>query len=157
MLVPTTRCSGLERGTTIQTFLPYANPAKSAEALDYRRLGKQRVETYQILNSLIGASNGWLNHPAVKMWAGYEIALADYGLAMCDEWIARGYKDTTRDKILEIKRGLVAGGESGETPRWLGEENLHLSHQSNLLRKDPIYYGQLFIGIPDDMPYVWPV
>ena len=64
----------------MQTFLPHSNFRKTARYLDYRRLGKQRVEAYQILNVLTGKSkgNGWKNHPAVKMWKGYENALKLY-------------------------------------------------------------------------------
>ena len=76
--------------------------------LDYRRLGKQRVEAYQILNVLSGKGkknkNGtvaWSNHPAVKMWKGYEKALALYGYTMCLEWKYRGYKDSLLQKFSE--------------------------------------------------------
>jgi hypothetical protein len=41
-------------------------------------------------------------------------------------------------------------------PKWLGNESFHLSHQSNLLRKNPDHYSQFFMGIPNDLPYVWP-
>ena len=34
----------------MQTFLPYKSFKKSAETLDYQRLGKQRVEAMQIIN-----------------------------------------------------------------------------------------------------------
>ena len=36
----------------MQTFLPYSNFQKSAEVLDWRRLGKQRVEGMQIINTI---------------------------------------------------------------------------------------------------------
>jgi len=42
-------------------------------------------------------------------------------------------------------------------PPWLGDTALHRSHQSALLRKDPQRYGPSFPGVPDDLPYVWPV
>jgi len=134
--------------------LPYPNLTKTAEVLDYRRLGKQRIETLQILHTLTGVSHGWRNHPAVKMWEGHEVVLADYGIAMCEEWIARGYKDTTLPRLREIRDNLE--NQVRELPSWWGEEALHLSHQSNLIRKDPIFYGQLFSGIPDNLPYYWP-
>ncbi len=58
----------------MQTFLPYEDFTLSAQCLDYRRLGKQRVEALQIFNALTGASTkdgreyrGWINHPATKM------------------------------------------------------------------------------------------
>jgi hypothetical protein len=37
---------------TLQTFLPYPDFAASAQALDQRRLGKQRVEALQVLRAL---------------------------------------------------------------------------------------------------------
>lgn len=73
----------------MQTFLPYASFAKSAKCLDRLRLGKQRPETLQILNTLLGLSEGWRSHPAVKMWRGYEGMLWLYGQTMIDEWVAR--------------------------------------------------------------------
>ena len=51
----------------MQTFLPYADFVKTAKCLDYRRLGKQRIEAFQILNILEGKTTkaGWKHHPAV--------------------------------------------------------------------------------------------
>lgn len=135
----------------MQTFLPYESFAKTAAILDYRRLGKQRVEAYQILRALRGESKGWVNHPATRMWAGYESALAGYGFVMCTAWLARGYQDTLRPYFRHIQV------PDCDMPPWLGDEDFHLSHQSNLIRKMPDYYKQLFPGIPDDMPYLWPV
>ena len=37
----------------MQTFLPYPDIEKSLNSLDSKRLGKQRVEAYQILNILL--------------------------------------------------------------------------------------------------------
>ena len=70
----------------MQTFLPEVTFTASAKALDNKRLGKQRVEVLQLLRALSGESKGWVNHPACKMWHGFEMALAVYGLAICDEW-----------------------------------------------------------------------
>lgn len=137
----------------MQTFLPYPSFEKSAKVLDRQRLGKQRVETYQLLLALFGKKSGWINHPAAKMWRGYENSLALYGIAVCDEWIGRGYQDTCRDKIskfLDLKK------KAGH-PAWLGSRKFHLSHKSNLMRKDQKHYGKYFKGIAGDLPYVWPV
>ena len=54
----------------MQTFLPVADFAESARLLDSPRLGKQRVETLQILRALELPDYGWANHPAVLMWRG---------------------------------------------------------------------------------------
>ena len=66
----------------MQTFLPYADFERSARALDAKRLGKQRVETIQVVRALTRPGYGWANHPAVLMWKGYEEALGRYGF--CD-------------------------------------------------------------------------
>ena len=50
----------------MQTFLPFKSFQKTAKCLDYRRLGKQRVETMQILKALSQENYGWKNHPATK-------------------------------------------------------------------------------------------
>jgi len=134
----------------MQTFLPYNDFKRSAQVLDRQRLGKQRVETLQLLKALNGETKGWVNHPAAKMWTGYENALVIYGVAICDEWIRRGYKDTCRDKILAYRKDSAV-----VVPRWLGEESIHASHRSNLLRKNPEFYGQYGWIEPDDLPYDW--
>lgn len=56
----------------MQTFLPYPDFELSARFLDRQRLGKQRVEAWQILNVLEelkipGRTPAWRNHPAVRM------------------------------------------------------------------------------------------
>jgi len=121
---------------------------KSVRSLDYRRLGKQRVEAFQILNALAGKSKGWTNHPATRMWRGYEAALGWYKDLCIEEWIRRGYKNTMQT---ESYVGAIV------MPEWLGREDIHASHRSNLLRKDPDFYGVLGWDEPHDLEYVWPV
>jgi hypothetical protein len=143
----------------MQTFLPYPDFVKSAQCLDYRRLGKQRVEAYQILNILTGDTQkkGWRNHPAVRMWRGYETALCVYAIAMCNEWKARGYKDTLTERFVSRLEQLTGGkAEAYELPPWFTDDDFHTSHQSNLLRKSAQHYGKYF-NVKDDLPYVWPV
>jgi hypothetical protein len=136
----------------MNTFLPYPSVIESSQCLDYRRLGKQRVEAWQILNTLLGKSDGWKNHPAVKQWKGYEHYLAWYGYEMCTEWINRGYKDTLRPKFLAVNKTI----KDMAFPDWLGDEAYHASHRSNLLRKDAKWYGQFGWTESNDLPYVWP-
>ena len=131
----------------MQTFLPYKTFSQSVLCLDYRRLGKQRVEAFQILNALAGKSKGWVNHPATKMWRGYEAALRFYKDLCIEEWIRRGYKNTME---VEEAYGPIL------MPRWLGDEKLHASHRSNLLKKDPDYYGKYNWRESNDLPYFWP-
>jgi len=98
----------------------------------------------------------WYNHPAVKMWRGAEFGLAEYGAACCVEWLGRGFNDTLREFFLARMTHYGKDDTSLAEPTWLGDVEFHLSHQSNLIRKDPGHYGPLFPGVPADLPYVWP-
>ncbi|CAM5567911.1 MSMEG_6728 family protein [Streptomyces atroolivaceus] len=149
----------------MQTFLPYADFGRSALTLDPRRLGKQRVETIQVLRGLTVPGYGWRHHPAVRMWTGYEEALVRYGLDMCAAWTAEGRADTCaatlrKDLAAALGRSTVRSeaelAAEGELPPWLGDEALHESHRSALVRKDPAFYRPLFPDVPPDLPYVWP-
>jgi len=141
----------------MQTFLPYPNFERSAAVLDSPRLGKQRVEVLQILRAITFPSYGWTNHPATLMWRGRVPALVSYGLAMVDAWTARGAADATRAQITEFAPEAAFMASTGlPMPSWLGRQELHRSHQSNLIRKDPEFYGPKFPGVPDNLEYVWP-
>lgn len=145
----------------MQTFLPYADFERSARALDRQRLGKQRVEAWQIIRALEpDATGGWTRHPAVAMWRGFDLGLCAYGLAMCREWSRRGYVDRMAERFRAhaLARHGVDELEiiSVPLPAWMGDPRLHLSHQSNLVRKDPEFYGPRFPGVPADLPYFWP-
>lgn len=137
----------------MQTFLPYPDYVKSAQVLDRQRLGKQRVEAWQILQTLLHLTDkrGWANHPATRMWAGYERSLAVYGADMCTEWIRRGYRDTLLHRFTLHTLGGIA-----VPPVWVGDEGFHRSHRSNLLRKLRSHYEAFWPDEPDDLPYVWP-
>jgi pyrimidine dimer DNA glycosylase len=156
---------GLGQTVSVQTFLPYADFERSVRVLDPKRLGKQRVETIQVVRALTRPGYGWANHPAVLMWKGFEEALGRYGFTCCDVWTELGFGDTC---ALTIATDLRAAGVNtvrtqrdlaavDALPGWLGDEALHRSHRSALVRKDPARYRPLFPDVPDDLPYVWPV
>jgi predicted DNA-binding transcriptional regulator AlpA len=136
----------------MQTFMPDSDYEGSAKSLDNKRLGKQRVEAFQILNALTGKSNGWVHHPATRMWRGYEWQLANYGYVVCQEWIARGFEDSLSDHF----KKYMADNPRCIKPWWVNNRALQLTHQSNLLRKDWNFYSQQF-RVPDDLPYLWPL
>lgn len=136
----------------MQTFLPFDNYLRTAVVLDRQRLGKQRVEAWQIFRCLTGlSSQGWANHPATKMWAGYENELVAYGIAICQEWRDRGYRDSLLSEFVNRYDPDIH-----QPPPWMGDKAFHLSHRSNLLRKLPEHYKQYWRRVPDDLPYVWP-
>ena len=133
----------------MQTFLPYSDIKKSIECLDWRRLGKQRVESMQIHNILTGKTQtkGWRNHPAVLMWSGFENALAVYMNTAITHWIDRGYNNTM--KLIEVV--------DYQLPPWFGDQKFHDSHKSNLLRKDFDFYSQYGWGVSPHLDYIWPI
>jgi hypothetical protein len=138
----------------VQTFLPYPDFAESAKCLDMKRLGKQRVEVLQLLNSLYKPNyKGWKNHPCREMWRDTPQALVEYGLVICREWISRGYKDTCYGKIEAFKTNAPIYA----LPSWLGREDIHLSHKSNLIRKMPQHYQHMWPDVKNDIPYVWAI
>jgi hypothetical protein len=149
----------------VQTFLPYADFRRSAEVLDAKRLGKQRVECLQVLRGLTVADYGWRHHPAVGMWRGCEEALGRYTFTVCEVWTERGGADTVAATVagelvglgLREVRSQPELAEAGALPTWLGDEPFHRSHRSALVRKDPDHYGPVFGDVPRDLPYVWPV
>jgi hypothetical protein len=142
----------------MQTFLPFPDFQQSAAVLDRERLGKQRVEALQILRALVIPEYGWQSHPAIRMWMGYVPALTMYGLAVVDEWTARGGEDTTRAKIMEFAPQAAHPDYAAKIPMppWLGEPDFHLSHRSRLIAKDPRFYAKVFPGTDPDLEYVWP-
>ena len=136
----------------MQTFLPYPDFRKSVKCLDRQRLGKQRVEAMQILKIVTGerTTGGWINHPAVLMWKGYPAALRFYLKCCIEEWIFRGYNNTMEIPVIENEKDI-------KLPSWLGNERFHASHRSNLLRKDPLYYGKFGWTENETLGYMWPV
>lgn len=138
----------------MQTFLPYPDFKRSAQCLDSKRLGKQRVEAYQIIRILLGIqkSKGFMRHPAVMMWQGYESALKDYINAICEEWTSRGYRDTVKAKTND----LLQSNSSGCLPDWFGNAEFHAAHRSNLLRKNIEFYSRYNWQEKPGLEYVWP-
>lgn len=137
----------------MQTFLPYVDFHQTAKVLDNKRLGKQRVEAFQILKVLLDPTSkqGWRNHPAVLMWKGHEKYLCFYMNEMIMEWVQRGFNNT-----MVVPWGLLPDSPLS-SPGWMGDPAFHASHRSNLLRKDPVHYGQFGWTEPPTLEYVWPV
>ena len=136
----------------MQTFLPYRNYEDSAKVLDSVRLMNQRRESMSLITS-IENNSGWINHPCAKMWTPYLYQLSLYSVYICIECLSRGFND----KCLSFFEDKLEIYRSNKTvPHWLGNKHLHLSHQSNLLRKDQKYYSKFFPGVVNFLPYYWP-
>jgi hypothetical protein len=132
----------------MQTFLPYKDFEKSAKVLDYKRLGKQRVEGMQLVNAIENPAYGWQHHPITNMWRPYLVALKQYTNVVNMEWLNQGYKSSIPFYVSPLK-------EDFELPVWLGNEAIHSSHRANLLRKDYNYYSKYNWNDNPDNGYIW--
>ena len=141
----------------MQVFLPYPDFNQSAKSLDMKRLGKQRVECLQLLNSISKINKGepirgWKNHPCRKIWHNFSNALVEYGQVICAEWKSRGYKDTCYEKI----SSHYDHSKPTVYPNFVGNEDFHKSHRSMLIQKQPDFYRPKFPNTPDNLEYIWP-
>lgn len=137
----------------MQTFMPLPSFEESLRSLDYKRLGKQRVEAMQIYNVLAGKAKPnkkgnipWGNHPAVLMWKGYEDALALYHNLAIDIWIEKGYNNTM--KCIPVNAGFTF-------PHWIGNEGFHSSHRAALLHKNYEFYSKYKWKEMPELNYIW--
>lgn len=162
----------------MQTFLTSNSFVATAKILDRQRLNKQALEGWQILMNLLELDpqgnrrmpKGWSNHPAVKMWRGFENALYQYVQQMVIEWKSRGYNSTIGDKAQET---MLRAQELGlvdltvlKFPDWMKDANTYSeitsSHRQALLAKNYEWYSQF--GWPEDSgtpiteyEYYWPI
>lgn len=158
----------------MQTFVPLATTdyAEIARTLDNKRLHKQALEGWQIMMVLLELDpdgkhrnpKGWVNHPAVKMWRGHEMALYQYVLAMVNEWKSRGFKSTLDDKAGETMSIAIVKGRAKDVsdPEWINDDSVAATHRLALLVKDYEWYSQFGwpedTGVrPDHYDYKWPV
>lgn len=147
----------------MQTFLPYKGTLKSAMSLDKKRCWKQVIEAKQIISILecvintppggIDKSIPWRNHPAVKMWVGYEMTLKAYYNVFLD--VCKAIHKINTSYI----RYEVPSFDVLEKPWWLGNEDFHRAMRSRLIEKDRNFYLPLFPNDEgyNDGKYWWPV
>lgn len=167
----------------VNTFMAY--PSLTLKWLDTRRLGKQRVEAFQIIRAIEGVgksskSSSWRNHPATYMWQNHCTHLKVYYNACLAEWEARGFRneklvpytianesryhivDLTGMSLEAISR-LVRDRKTFDSfafPWWCGFEHFYMAHRAALMRKTPEHYIPLF-GLPGieaylRRGYIWP-
>lgn len=118
----------------MQTFLPHADFERSAKCLDNKRLFKQVLEAYMIVEILEGRPHRYVNHPAVLMWKGFVPALKVYTNCCILEWKERGFRNNSKP-LFEIT-------EDYSFPKWFGDIRLHSSHRVALLTKNFEHYSK---------------
>lgn len=133
------------------TFLPYPSVPKALEVLDRQRLGRQRLEAWQIYDAITNPSSIYANAvrgPAVRMWIGHERLLAIYYNECLMEWARRGYVNDKLQRLCLPKLQRM--------PDWWGGP-IHASHRANLLRKLPEWYCRFGWREEPSDKYFWPV
>jgi len=164
----------------VQTFLPYDNIEKSLICLDDKRLGKQRVEAFQILRLLLQLKNcsqidsnsttvdkfsrTYKNHPAVLMWEGSEKCLQYYLLTCMRVWSTRKTKKGVNFSNQQMQKNVEAlkidslpALTPEDYPNWWKNENFFSSHRAMLFKKNPVHYNQFQSDAPKFSDYAWPI
>ena len=129
----------------MQTFLNEETFTKVAKTLDPLRLRKQFIEARQILDVLLENPEArWRNHPAVKQWKNYEVALYNYAMEIGWEIKRQGWKYEKNMEVLDkhFEKHLV--NKPLEYPIWWVDKELKerviKSHRSRLFVKDSSFY-----------------
>ena len=144
----------------MQTFITDFDMEQNAKNLDNKRLGKQRVEALQIADCLLVKESRWKNHPAVKMWKGYEgFLILEYLREILIEWEERGFKNEKCREHWGKFKNIIFNGDKKiiyNEPFWLKSDFIE-THRSNLIRKNREYYKKLFPNTKEGLEYIWPV
>ena len=161
----------------MQSFLVSTDSFETtAKVLDNKRLHKQTLEAWQCLLTISGLDpegndrnpKGWINHPVVKMWRGYETVFVSYISATYFEWRSRGYKSTLLEKTYRTYDLAVSLGRVSADyvlPPWMQDtqyfNNLCSTHRTALLCKNYDWYRQFGWAedtgtAPETYEYLWP-
>lgn len=124
----------------MQVFMPYISALQSTRCLDWKRLGKQRIEIKYMLEMMYGMWP-YRSHPVVEMWEDYPVFLAYVYKFTVIEWVARGYKNTLPHELAFVDGCCIE-------PPWL--KDYTYQYRGLLLHKDYDYYSKHFNN-PDEI------
>lgn len=134
----------------IQTFLPVPDFKECARILDKKRVWKQVIEAKMILDTIKTSRKAWANHPVTRMWRGHEGLLTIYYNTFLRECI------NERQIRVKAYSEIILPSTIYPLPSWMSDERVYSSHRSNLLRKDPVYYGKFGWLEDNSQKYFWP-
>jgi hypothetical protein len=159
-----------ERQQDMITWLPDQNLVKSTNFLDHGHITNQAYEAATILHAIAGPGHhtGWSNLKGAAMWKGHDDGLALYLSLVIRQCRAQGIAvpqnppyDFEKDYAPNLGNHWLAPRLCAVAdivwPEWLGEEKVHSSHRSNLLRKKPDFYRQFGWTDDPEAEIYWPV
>ena len=152
----------------IQTWLPLPSYKDSIECLSREHLILQRLNILEIMeefhaipeedSALPGDydSHDLDGHPVLDMWKGHEVQLVELGLQTCEHYVKlTGKEDPLYQRLANHQEWATSEDADFSKPRWLGDVDFHLSHQSELLRRDREHYVAYFTE-DRDRKLIWP-
>lgn len=130
----------------------------TANDMDTNLLAQTVKESHELLAQMLDPEAELVPSPVAYMWMDYEVALAAYCAAMSLELETRGvmtHKHFEARKLVEQLRRI----EPAEfvRPPWIEDVDFLRSHRSNMTRRWPDVYGEMWKGTPELMPYLWPM
>lgn len=155
----------------MNTFLPYNCFRRSAQPLDWRRLQKQLVEGIQLCNIICRLTGrpvpdrykqqegkGWKNHPVLRLWSSPDNAYYLRELVQYLDCCATVWNENEHCRQYHAWFALRDHyvQQDYRVPITLTWGNaFHEVMRANLVRKDPVFYGEQF---PNTFPregYIW--
>lgn len=125
----------------MQSFIVDYNLSKNFQYLDSKRLFKNLLENFQILNACLDKDYGWQNHPAVRQIRGYEQLLMNYIEANYKECLNRNiaiYTTLWQQTIQLAQKFNIKHNNNPNKPNWWGNEQITNSHKNRLFCKGEI-------------------
>jgi Pyrimidine dimer DNA glycosylase len=137
------------------TWLPFASVSKSVGSLTDTQLDSSWNASYHTLRTLLGCRNP-VRSPNVRLWRGYEIALANYSAHLLQEMLERDFSMTAshilfwgiiedapridayerefKTHSVELPDALLMTStrklaELQQLPKWFGWSKFHESHR----------------------------
>lgn len=129
----------LQKTQSIEIYLPYEDFQKSLECMDVRTLGNQRIESFQLIKTLVwDEPKTSYSSPVEELWKNHTIALVKYYNMSVDLWKEKGFKNTF-PKITNFKFP-----EEISLPECIGNSNFHRAYQIQLLKENRKHYENQF-------------
>jgi hypothetical protein len=147
----------MTHGLPFNIWVPLPDVADSVACLTTAHTTIQRYQALELVEHLLGISEAdsmlpadyertnLIDHPVVDMWRGHTLLVAEIGLVCSDKWASHTLeKDPLNTFLGELQQLAVTEEADFGKPRWWGDVDVHLSHQTALLVANPVHYVRHF-------------